>query len=370
MLTTTLALATLALASGTEGEVVWFQGAHAAAIEAAKTEKKPLLTYFWANTENCSRLYSETMGDPGVAAEMREMICFSANAGDDAGRALLEKYGLETVPALLFIGADGNAEEMMTGFMNAGTFVSEIQRIKRGENTISNLRQRVAAEHEGLEEELAARKMLADKLAAVGDDEEAREMLDSVLARDKRGATVVGALAHTDRIIETIARKGGTDMAAWDLRPLAKFVQRVPEPKAKFESRLVLAGLEIDTGKRTDGVATYMRAWKERPEADGVLNSGFGIVDQLAHLGDELTNTQKQFALTVAHDLVGLVHEGEGEGEGEGDMRPYALFQVARCQQLNGANAEALATMDKVLELRPENEDYVAFRNALAETNS
>lgn len=145
MLTTTLALAALTLTPGAselpaaEGELVWFDGMHTSAVGTAVKEQKLLLTYFWANTDNCAKLFSETMADEGVIAEMSEMICYSANAGEPQGRKLLERYGLQTVPALLVTGLEGSEEEMMVGFMDARTFINEIQRIKRGENTISNL---------------------------------------------------------------------------------------------------------------------------------------------------------------------------------------------------------------------------------------
>ena len=400
MLMTTLALTAFAFAAG-DGGVTWFDGSHTTAIEAAAKENKPLLTYFWANTENCSRLYNETMSNPLVVAEMSDMVCFSANAGDDQGRKLLEKYKLNTVPAMLVIGADGEAEEMLVGFIDASTFVFEMQRIKRGENTISDLRRKVAGEHEDLEGELAQRKMLAEKLGFVGDESGAEEMLQSIFDRDKKGTTVVGALAHTDRIIGEISESGGEDLSTWNLKPLAKFVKRIPNPEAKFEGRLVLAGLELESGNQNDGVSTYMQAWKDRPEVESALNSGFTIVDRIAYLGDELTNRQREFALLVATDVVTLIDErasrpceacgknggeasaevvsddGEDMGDGgecgceENDgLRPYALYQVARCQQLSGDEAAALSTMESVVTLVPDNETYVAFRDSLADTNS
>jgi len=397
MLTTTLALAALSLASPDDGEgIAWYDGVHMNAVGEARAQKKLLLTYFWANTENCSRLYTETMGDEAVVREMGDLICFSANAGEDAGRALLERYKLQTVPALLIIGPDGEAEEMLVGFLDAPTFVNEIQRIKRGENTISNLRAKLAGEHEELETELEERQMLAVKLGNIGEEEESEAMFASILERDPKATTVIGAKAHVERILNEINAESGDDLAEWDLTPLEKFARKVKNPVGRFEAQATLAGYECEAGRRGDGLATYMAAWKSRPQEEtAIVNTGFGIVERVATYGDELTSKQKAFALRVAQDLVALVDsqaaqpcaacaegadgeparsdsgEGKGEGcagcDGDGDGMPaYARFQVARCQVLNGDKEDAIATMRAVLEQQPGNETYVSYLASLS----
>ena len=413
--TTTLALAALmigstgqATAAGNES-LTWYSGTHAEAIEEAQANEQFTFTYFWAATENCSRTYSETMADALVIAEMNEMVCFSANAGEDAGRALLDEYRLTTVPAMLLIGPDGEAEEMLLGFIDASTFVNEIQRIKRGENTLSGLRAQIAGEHEELEQELAQRKMLSEKLGLMGLEDESEAQLAKILARDPKGGTETGARVGTARIVDEIAQAGGEDMASWDLDPLKKYAKKIKHPLGRFEGRVTLGGLELGGGHRSDGLKTYMVAWKDRPEEDAVVNTGFAMLDQLAYMGEELSTSEKRFGLRVAEDLVGLVEtlesrpraacaacdegsEGKGEGQAtakaggkgakgakgdKGDkgccgedegpgMRPYALYQVARFQDLNGERREAVATMGQCLELQPDEETYAAY---LAELN-
>ena len=171
-------------------------------------------------------LYTETMGDEGVVREMNELICFSANAGEDAGRALLERYKLQTVPAILITGIDGEAEEMLVGFMDPATFVNEIQRIKRGENTISDLRAKIAGEHEELETELEERQMLAVKLGNIGEAEEAEALRQSILERDPKSTTVLGSQAHVERILNEIHEKSGDELSEWDFKPLQKYATR------------------------------------------------------------------------------------------------------------------------------------------------
>jgi len=401
MLSTTLALAALALASPTEGEgegVAWYEGAHMNAVGEAREQKKLLLTYFWANTENCSRLYTETMSDEGVVREMADLICFSANAGEDQGRALLDHYKLQTVPAILITGLDGESEEMLVGFMDAATFVSEIQRIKRGENTISDLRAKIAGEHEDLETELEERQMLAVKLGNIGAGEEAEALHLSILERDPKATTVLGSQAHVERILNELNEEYGDDLSGWDFKPLEKFVKKVKSPVGKFEARVTLAGYECEAGRHNEGIKTYRTAWKSRPKEEvAVMNSGFGIVDRIAYYGDELTSKEKAFALQVARDLVALTEfdqaqpckacaegkdgemakvdgegdgasgcecDGDGDGDGDGAVA-YARYQVARCLALNGDKQDAIDTMELVLGQQPENETYMTYLASL-----
>jgi tetratricopeptide (TPR) repeat protein len=395
MLTTTLALAALSFASPNEGEgIAWYEGVHMSAVGEAQEQNKLLLTYFWANTENCSRLYAETMSDEGVIREMGDFICFSANAGEDQGRALLERYKLQTVPAILITGTDGESEEMLVGFMDAATFVSEIQRVKRGENTISDLRTKIAGEHEDLETELEERQMLAVKLGNIGAAEEAEALHQSILERDPKATTVLGSQAHVERILNEMGEEYGDDLSGWDFGPLEKFAKKVKSPVGKFEAQVTLAGYECEAGRRNEGIKTFRTAWKSRPKEEvRVMNSGFGIVDRIAYYGDELTSKEKAFALQVAKDLVALTEfdqaqpceaceEGEDgemakadgeegdacgcEGEGEGDGAvAYAQYQVARCQALNGDQKDAIATMELVLGQQPENETYMTYLASL-----
>jgi hypothetical protein len=58
----------------------WLSGPHGAALERARGTERLLLTYFWADTENCRRLYNETMSDEGVVAALSEQVLYSADA--------------------------------------------------------------------------------------------------------------------------------------------------------------------------------------------------------------------------------------------------------------------------------------------------
>ena len=226
-----LALAALPLTGG--GEVTWFDGAREAAIEAAKEEGRYLLTYFWANTENCQRLYAETMQAEPVVEIMAEMVCFSANAGEDGGRAILDSYGLTTVPALLVTGPNGEDEEMLTGFMSAGAFVAEMNRIRNGVNTISDLRERAGKRYKVRDEDYAVRKMLADKLETLGRKDESAAILAELREKDRKVTTQVVAEMYFSEMVEQLYEEQGEDLSLWDFEPLEAHVAKLPKKNQK-----------------------------------------------------------------------------------------------------------------------------------------
>ena len=46
-------------------------------------------------------------------------------------------------------------------------------------------------------------------------------------------------------------------------------------------------------------------------------------------------------------------------------FKPYAMYQLAKCERLNGGTAEATALMERAVKLRPDNEEYVATLESL-----
>ena len=385
MLITTLALAALSTSpvASEDGGIVWYEGGHMSAIGEARAQDKLLVTYFWANTDNCARLYNETMSAPEVVSELSDVLCYSASASDEVARKLFDQFHVQTIPALLVFGPQGEPEEMLVGFMDAPTLVAEMQRIRKGENTISDLREKLAGEHESLEEELQQRSMLSDKLFNVGSHEESLAMRASILEADPKGSTYTGAMTRVNTLVEEISKAGGDDVAQWDLNPLAKVVTKLEHGLARFDARCELAGWQMEAGDRGAAVKTYAMAWKKRPQDErGVMNNAYGIIDRISYIEDA-SSKEKKLALAVAQDVLALVDSVEpdpcGKCAPEGDVSPedcgcdsdgdrarsYAMYQVARCQELNGATADAIATMERLVELQPDEEGYLSFLEEL-----
>ena len=396
MLTTTLALAALTLPGS--GEVTWFHGTHESAVEAAKAEKKYLLTYFWADTENCARLYSETMSAEPVTELMGEMVCFSANAGDDAGRALLDTYGLTTVPALLVTGPDGRDEEMITGFLSPAAFVDEMTRVRNGINTISDLSKRAHKRHASKDEEFAVRKQLAEKLGALGRMEESERVFEEMLDDDKKMNTAVVAKMKYDELVHRTLGDD-EDPSAWDLKPMERFVSKLPKKnrKGRFGGYIDLAGLYYESGRMSDLVGAYRAAWENRPEDFDSMGAAFGMVDSLVYLGEELSSKERALALEIASGLHATIVASHGERcsacDGSSDdcptwkadeeairegqrtgrfvtdrptfFKPYAQYQLARAKRLNGELDQAIALMERVVAVRGDGDTFGATLRAM-----
>ncbi len=181
---------TVPQAGTAQNEVKWFEGPFSAALEKARTESQPIFAYFWMDSsEYCVRVYGETITTDAAAAELSDYICFSANATQEEGSQLIKRYNVTTLPTMLFLSPDGRVDDAILGFIPLSDFLSEMQRIQQGSETVSAMRALADASPEDLD----LRLTLAQKLAFVGDKQGSEELLESIRRVDPRGRTLAGA---------------------------------------------------------------------------------------------------------------------------------------------------------------------------------
>ena len=77
-------------------------------------------------------MFSGTMSDEKVVPLLGEFVCMGAKRNDDAGKQLIDRFHVETVPTLLFVGADGKVVDVIAGYVPVAEFTAEIERIKLG----------------------------------------------------------------------------------------------------------------------------------------------------------------------------------------------------------------------------------------------
>ena len=141
------------------------------------------------SSEYCVRVYGETITTDAAAAELSDYICFSANVTQEEGSQLIKRYNVTTLPTMLFVSPDGRVDDAILGFIPLSSFVSEMQRIEQGSETVSAMRALADASPEDLD----LRLTLAQKLAFVGDKQGSEELLESIRRADPRGRTLAGA---------------------------------------------------------------------------------------------------------------------------------------------------------------------------------
>lgn len=112
-----------------------WETAYEQAVERAKAEGKPVMIDFYADwCAACKELDKFTYSDPKVAAEAERFVSVKVDGTEEDDRilALYEKFGVQGLPTIVFIGADGKVLEKprITGFLEAPKFLEQMKRVK------------------------------------------------------------------------------------------------------------------------------------------------------------------------------------------------------------------------------------------------
>lgn len=364
-----LALAALLLSPASAVEIQWFQGSYSAALEKARAERKPVFVYFWMDgSEYCAQVYGQTLTTDAAAAELADHICLSANAAEPEGAELIKRYNVTTLPTMLFITPDGELEDAILGFIPITAFVSEMQRIRSGTETVSA--RRVAAE--ASPDDLDLRLTLALKLDWVGDKQASEALLDSIRREDPRGKTLAGAqLALRDvqqKIVD--AASDANDQKTFDLRPIYRHLPRVKQGSVAFTGWDWVARIEAARGDRPKARKAYMEAWKHIPQT-AVFGWGREVVQEYWNNRDELTRGDKKFALEVslaataqADDILDNAGAEENLDDEGRNIVAVSISLLASSYFMNGDRDKALAAIERSIELDSQNEGFRRLREA------
>lgn len=395
-------------------EIEWAHGPYAGALRQARTRDRAILAYFFSNgSERCSELYQGTMQDDHVKHAMADYVCYAADVGTDEGRALFDRFGLETVPALIFVTPEDVADDVVLGYIDPGGLVYELARIARGEETISAYERRLAEDGpapEELDENLVVRKALSDKLEGVGRDSDSRELWISILEMDPDGATYTGARTHFEQVLRDVEEGHVGSEEPLDLAPVYKHLQRKREnAEAALDCWTDLASMEIQRGRAAAGCEALRAAWKIAPEeraADwsrdvawfllewDAMNPDYDTELETPMLSKKERKKAQKFGLELAEALVDRSEEyaneyraaleearlasaetAAGDSAEDGDAGMCLAFDsetacdawlardlhlLALWQSEAGSRSRATATLRRGLDLDPENEELRA----------
>ena len=187
-------------------ELEWFDGPFSNAVGQARQNDQWVMVYFWRDgSEYCSQLWQETLTRPEAAAALDDHLLVSAAHGDGRTAALYERFGVQTLPSLVFVSPEGQVEDGIFGFIDVNGFVGEVERIESGVQTVSGLRGELAEKEEGSEDELGLRLVLAQKLSELGQGEEGERLVASVRESDPNGRTRPGNRLLLDELLREIA---------------------------------------------------------------------------------------------------------------------------------------------------------------------
>ena len=345
-------------ATALEDPVPWFQGPFSNALGKARAEDKLVFLYVWASTsDQCVRLYGETLTTPEAAAELDGFVCFAADAVQPTGQRLVQRFGVQSLPTMLVVCADGTPEDAILGFIPTDPFVAEIRRIKQGQGTVSDLTRQIEADPDDLD----LHYRLAVKLGDIGDRAGHDARIAHIRARDPEGATSIGAQLLLAELLADV--RTAEQAATADLEPVRDFLRGATHRQVRFDGWTWIAEILGARGDRKGRREALREAWSHVPETDAIE---FGNTVAIAYWldGAELKKPDKRFALEVALRVVELTEQladpTPPETVGE---RTYDQFLASRldtlalCYDLNAQHRQAVTTGRRALALNPEDEE-------------
>ncbi|MEM7201029.1 MAG: thioredoxin family protein [Planctomycetota bacterium] len=319
-----------------------------AAMVAAQRDARPILIYFWAEgSEQCRAFYAETLTAAAAAEELAHFECVSASAEQQLAHDLIRRFGVKSLPTVVFVDARGEAEDAIRGRIDLPGFLAQAQRVRRGEGTVRHWRELAAAAPDDLD----VRLTLATQLEHVGRVAESAELEASIKAADPDGQTVAGAQLQLYDVFAAI-RAGEGDPSlpgTWDLTPLYEHLSHIKPRAVRYEAWYWIIDVERQRGDRTKERAALAGAWRHATDRSKRATLGFRLIRRYHESDVELVEADKHLAQEVLEDLHRLAKEHD-----QLSTRAYVLHAEALVHALWGRGAAALAAAAKAAEVDPD----------------
>ncbi len=335
------------------GKLPWVEGSFEELLERAQKEDRLIFIDFWTDWCGwCKRLDADTFSDDAVVEEMKDILCYSVDAESETGAPLARRYNVRGFPALILLNPDGSPRDQIGGYLPPDDFRKEIQRVRKDEGTLNALRRAV----ERAPGDLQARYDYAVKLQEMGDEEGYEKQIEAIHELDSEGLSLVSRrlkLAELKMAIQQEAQAGGQ----LDLAPIEAFLAAEKEPELLFDGWAFVASaydFMVQTTfepNRAKGLMVKLneanrRAWKSCPEQH-LGPFGNSVAWTLWEKRDAISEKDRLFALEVARKAAEVL-----------DDDPSVLDTLACCLFMNGKTEEAIATIQRAIELDPENADW------------
>ena len=333
-------------------QVAWRSGRLPDALAEARERGTKVFAYFWsASSQQCANTWNDSLQSQPAQDELATFVCFSVDVARPESGTLLAKYNVTTLPTMLVLLPDGQADDALIGYHSPSLLVGDLQRIQQGVDTVTARRQAA----EAAPDDLVLRFNLAAKLEHVGEKVESRALFDSIIEDDPKGDSEVSARLQLWDVQNEIAADSSdpTDRATFDLKPLYRHVKRIRPEQVAFEAWTWAIEIERDRGDRKKTLRAMREAWDVAPDPARLR---WGVETVLYHweARDQVSNEAKRFALEVAETCVELQDEQTEKAEAAGDERERydvePLDALAVCYHLNGRTADALATLERSVE--------------------
>jgi len=346
----------------------------------AQQQDRPILVYCWADgSDYCTRLYQETLSAEDTAEALQPFVLYSAKHGATGTAEVFERYGVKTLPTMLFVQPAGEAEDLIQGFIPTAAFVAELARIRSGKDTVSDLERRIREAEAGSASDIEARWLLAGKVQALGQNDRHDQLMASIRSRDPNGETIAGGQMMLNELYREVvgdgdgAREDETPeqrharVDELDLTPLYTFA-KVQRPRPVMHDAWERIGnLELRRRDMQAAFDAYRAAWKCCPDAK-VVSWSNRVARWIIDSADERTSKEKKFALELARSALRTLRQRrkdeavDGGDSGSGataESEAYCISTVAACYHVLGKKTEAVKAQRDAIALH-DTEEYRA----------
>jgi thioredoxin-related protein len=327
------------------GKVPWVTGTWEDCCTLAEREGRLLFVELWMPwCPLCKKLGGSTLSDPDVVAELDSMVCYSVDTTDPGKATVARLFPTRYLPTLVFLEPGGEWRDVLSGYIPPRKFLLELQRIKRNEGTITDLRSKLVRD----EEDIDTRYELALKLKEIGDLLGYKEEIAAIRIFDPKRRSVPSRLLA----VEDMRSRAQKTLDPSELYALAASEH---DPKVLFEVWYAIWSLEGNLAASARGTAgadarraRYFEAakklWPYVPE------SAYGTVaNKIAwecyEARDFLPREDLLWALSVAKKAVEVLPE-----------EPYVVDTLACCYFAVGQRQDALREIRRCIELEPLNQ--------------
>jgi thioredoxin-like negative regulator of GroEL len=231
------------------------------AVKKAKRAGKPLVVDFWAEWCGwCQRLDRTTYADPAVVRRAQEFVAVKVNT--EGSRRELEvsaKYGVRSLPTILFLSPQGRQLFRVNGFQGPGQFPRTLDAAR-------HVAGRVIAWEAALEadpQNAAAALGLGRHLYEQEYFEEAQGLLRTAVAHDS--GTGVGERREARMLLAILAH------VTRDFGEAERLVKEAlslgPDPDQQPRLLFVLGRTYVSAGRQEEGVQTFEVIIRQFPQS-------------------------------------------------------------------------------------------------------
>jgi hypothetical protein len=334
--------------------VTWWDKSFDEALTAAKGKPAGMvLLYCWQDKhDTCAAMFDGTMGDEKVSKKLTDFVCMGVQ-DNEAGRAVWQRYGVASVPTVFFIDPTGEVVDVIPGYVPIEQFLTDLDRITSGKDTIQALREHQKAKPEDLKQALK----LVQKLRLASDIKGSHVVIDAMIKVDPKGKSEEVAEAMLWKISDETFRD---DVAPqdYDLKQLRLFLKSQRNKRVLFLGYDQMASAHYRNEDLKAASSAAMKAWKNIPK-DEVIDWGqrmCGIAYRRWKDLDKASKRTLKDALVISKKTLAAV-EARHKKQPDATFLGNAMYLHAAVLIVNKQRKKALALMDKAMEVDPGNQN-------------